>query len=86
MGVATVSFRRCIFDSPTFGKDGRHRAWRVVFGLEVDGVNYQDISVEVSELRDPEIKERTKSFPELHEYDGPLNFEVLRASIEFYLR
>ena len=86
MGVATVSFRKCVFNSPPSEKDGTQRNSQVIFDLEVDGVHYQGISADVSYLLDPEITKRSTLIPELHGYDSLLNHEVLQASIEFYLR
>jgi hypothetical protein len=66
--------------------DDERVASRVFFNLDIDGDNYEDVYVEVRELPKSGVHERFLQISELHGYEGQLNYEVLRGSIEFYFR
>jgi hypothetical protein len=84
MGVVTVAFRKCVINSHTYGVDDDSVASRVIFDLDIDGDNYKNVYVEVREFTMPGFHETPLEISELHGYEGPLNYEVLRGSIEFY--
>jgi len=84
MGVATVAFRKCVINSQTYGVDDDSVGSRVFFDLDIDGDNYKDVYVEVREVPKSGTHQKPLEISELHGYEGPLNYEVLWGSIEFY--
>ena len=86
MGVATVSFHKYVLNSESDGSQDGRLASRVIFDLDIDGKNYKDVYVMVSELPNSGNHGRLFEISQIHGYEGPLNYEVLKGSIEFYLR
>ena len=86
MGVVTVTFRRCLANSPLLGSQDGCASSRVLFDLDIDGKNYQEVYVDVREAGESETHDSALEISELHGYEGPLNYEVLRGSIEFFYR
>jgi len=86
MPVATVTFRRCIINSPEFWSDDDHVGSRVFFDLSVEGEEFKDLFVDVRQLLD----DGTESQPLLvslpQGYDGPFNMPVFQGLVEFYYR
>jgi hypothetical protein len=86
MRVATVAFRQCVINPEIDGSLHEPEAPRVIFDLNIDGDHYTDLYVEVREGPKAGPNESPLEISELHGYEGPLNYEVLRGSIEFYFR
>lgn len=86
MGVVTVTFRKCLANSPLLESQDRCLNSRVLFDLDINGKNYQEVYVDVREVGESETQESALEISELHGYEGPLNYEVLRGSIEFFYR
>ena len=84
--VAKVAFRKCILNPPAERANTGCGPSRVVFDLDVDGQCYTNVYVEVHPSPAPETPNTPLEISELHGYNGPMNFEVLRGSIEFYAR
>lgn len=58
----------------------------IIFDLDIEGDIYKDVYVEVSEEPKSGPDGKALVISKLHGYAGPLNYEVLRGSIEFYFR
>ena len=71
-------------NSQEYGGDSAHVASRVFFDLDVEGESYPNLSVDVRQSVDPQSEKARLEISELHGYDGPLNYEVFRGSLEFY--
>ena len=86
MLIATVAFRRCIFNSPEFGSDDDHVGSRVFFDLSVGEEAYANLYVDLRQL----VREGAEQDPLLithpANYSGPFNFPVFQGLVEFYYR
>ncbi len=86
MPIATVAFRRCIFNSPEYGSDDDHVGSRVFFDLDLEGEGYANLHVDVRQL----VREGAENEPLLvtrpQGYEGPFNFPVFQGLVEFYYR
>ena len=86
MLIATVAFRRCIFNSPEFGSDDDHVGSRVFFDLSVGEEAYANLYVDLRQL----VREGAEQEPLLithpANYSGPFNFPVFQGLVEFYYR
>ena len=84
MRVATVAFRKCVINPEIDGSPHESETARVILDLDINGYHYTDLYVEVREVTKSGPNESPLEISELHGYEGPLNYEVLRGSIEFY--
>jgi len=86
MPVATIAFRRCIVNSPTYGSDEDHVGSRVIFDLQLEDSAFANLCVDVRQL----VREGAENDPLLvsrpEGYSGPFNFQVFRCLVEFYYR
>jgi len=86
MLIATVAFRRCIFNSPEFGSDEDHVGSRVFFDLSVAEETYANLHVDLRQL----VRDGAEQEPLLitypANYSGPFNFPVFQGLVEFYYR
>jgi len=86
MALATVTFRRCIMNSPECEGDDRHMGSRIFFDLDVDGTPhpnlYSDITQPIGLGAETEFLEVTQP----QGYVGPINFPVFQGLVEFYYR
>lgn len=86
MVTATVTFRRCIMNSPEHGLDDDHVGARVYFDLDIEGHHHQNLYADVRQpigLRaEHEFLEVTRPYG----YHGPFNFPVFQGLVEFYYR
>ena len=86
MAAATLTFRRCIVNSPEYGGDEKHLGSRVYFDLDVEGQEhpnlYADIRQPIGFGSEAEFVEVTEPYG----YAGPLNVPVFQGLVEFYYR
>ncbi|KAF0193263.1 MAG: hypothetical protein FD165_366 [Gammaproteobacteria bacterium] len=83
MGLATVTFRRCIQNSKDAGSSEKHIASRIYFDLELDGHHHTDICVDV---KHPSGKTSPLEVSLPHGYTGPGEFEELRDAAAAYYK
>ncbi len=83
MAIATVTFRRCLVNSSEAGKDKAQIGSRVFFDLNVGGLEFVDVYVDVQENREGDAPLLVTP---LQGYDGPLNLQVFQGLVEFYYR
>ncbi len=86
MATATLTFRRCIVNSPAYGGDETHLGSRVYFDLALEGHEhlelYADIRQSIGFGSEGEFLQITPP----HGYAGPLNLPVFQGLVEFYYR
>ena len=83
MAIATVTFRRCLVNTPEAGSDEGHVGSRVFFDLNVEGREFVDVHVDVRAAREGDAP-LCVTTPQ--GYDGPLNLQVFQGLVEFYYR
>lgn len=86
MAIATVTFRSCIVNEPAARTDDQTMGSRVYFALVVDGRQYSDLYVDVQEPLGMTADQQPLKVTAPQGYDGPFNFPVFRASLEFYYK
>lgn len=86
MAIATVTFRSCIVNQKAAGTDDHTMGSRVYFDLDIDGRQYSDLYVDVWEPLGMTTDQALLQVTAPQGYDGPFNFPVFRASLEFYYR
>ena len=86
MPIATLAFRRCVVNSPSYGSDEEHVITRIFFDLQIGDAAYANLSVDVRQL----VREGAETEPLLvsrpEGYEGPLNVSVFNGLVEFYYR
>ncbi|MDT7041435.1 hypothetical protein [Candidatus Nitronereus thalassa] len=86
MPIATMAFRRCVVNSPSYGSDEEHVITRIFFDLQVRDAAYANLCVDVRQL----VREGAETEPLLvsrpEGYEGPLNIPVFQGLVEFYYR
>lgn len=83
MGLATVTFRRCIQNSRDAGSDEKHIASRIYFDLELDGHHHTDICLDV---KHPSGAHSPLEVSLPQGYTGPGEFAELRDAAAYYKR
>ncbi len=86
MATATLTFRRCVMNSPEAGADDRHVGARVYFDLDVEGRQHADLFADVREPIGIESREAFLEVTTPYNYSGPLNIPVFQGLVEFYYR
>jgi len=86
MLIATVAFRRCIFNSPEFGSDEDHVGSRVFFDLSVADEGYANLCVDIRQLVRAGAEREPLLVTHPSNYSGPFNFQVFQGLVEFYYR
>lgn len=83
MAIATVTFRRCLVNTPEAGSNEMQIGSRVFFDLTVEGQEFVDVYADVQANR---TGDAPLSVTPPQGYDGPLNFQVFQGLVEFYYR
>lgn len=83
MAVATVTFRRCLVNTPEAGSDERYVGSRIFFDLNIEGQEFVDVYADVRADREGDSP---LSVTPPQGYDGPLNLQVFQGLVEFYYR
>ena len=83
MAIATVTFRRCLMNTPEAGSDEGHVGSRVFFDLSIEGQEFVDVYADVQADREGDLP---LSVTPPRGYDGPLNLQVFQGLVEFYFR
>ena len=86
MATATVAFRKCVINSPEVDGDENHLASRIYFDLDIDEEGHANAYVDVRQSLVPGLEDEPLEISAIHGYEGPLNFEVFRGSVELYFR
>ena len=84
MAVATVTFRRCLVNTPEAGNNEAQTGSRVFFDLNIEGQEFVDLYVDVTQAN--REGEAPLLVTPLQGYDGPLNLQVFQGLVEFYYR
>ena len=83
MAIATVTFRRCLMNTPEAGSDEGRVGSRVFFDLNIEGREFVDVYADVRADREGNSP---LSVTPPRGYDGPLNLQVFQGLVEFYYR
>ena len=86
MATATLTFRRCVMNSPEAGTDDRHLGTRVYFDLDIEGRQHPNLFADVREPIGLASHEEFLEVTTPHNYSGPLNVPVFQGLVEFYYR
>lgn len=86
MAMATVTFRRCIVNSPEYGGDAQHLGSRIYFDLDIDGHEHPNLYADVKQAIGVAADEEFLEVTEPQGYTGPLNLPVFEGLVEFYYR
>ena len=84
MAVATVVFRKCILNPREFGSDESHVGCRVIFDLELSGVRYPGLSVDLKQPVGQTVSAAHVDALWPDGYQGPFNFPVFQELLRFY--
>lgn len=84
MAVATVTFRRCLVNTPEAGNNEAQTGSRVFFDLNIGGQEFVDLYVDVAQVNREGEAPLLVTTPQ--GYDGPLNLHVFQGLVEFYYR
>ena len=86
MAVATVTFRRCLVNTPEAVGHEAQAGSRVFFDLNIEGQEFLDLYVDVTQANREEDEHAPLLVTPPQGYDGPLNLQVLQGLVEFYYR
>ncbi len=86
MATATLTFRRCVMNSPETEADDHHVGARVYFDLDVEGRQHANLFADVREPIGVASHEEFLEVSTPHNYSGPLNVPVFQGLVEFYYR
>ena len=84
MAIATVTFRRCLVNSPESGSDEVRVGSRVFFDLNVGGQEFVDAYADVTRADREGSEHAPLVVTAPRGYDGPLNHPVFQGLVEFY--
>lgn len=86
MGVATVTFRKCIQDSQEFGSDDEHMVSRIFFDLDLNDQVYRDLYVDAKQTVGGNFEDTPLEISAPRGYTGPFNHQAFRDAVETYYR
>lgn len=86
MPTATVTFRRCVMNSPESPGNAQYLGSRVYFDLDIEGQRHPNLSADVRQPLGPGAEEDFLQVTEPHGYTGPINLPVFQGLVEFYYR
>ena len=86
MATATLTFRRCVMNSPEYGGDEKHLGSRVYFDLDVEGHKHPNLHADIRQPIGVGSEAEFLDVTEPYGYAGPLNLPVFQGLVEFYYR
>ena len=86
MAKAKLTFHRCIQDSQDYGSDDEHMVSRVFFTLDVAGRQHPDLHADIKQAVGSSFETGPIEVGSPQGYDGPINYEEFRNSVEQYYR
>lgn len=86
MVMVKITFHKCIQDSQDYGSDEEHMISRVFFSLEIEGQKYENLHVDIKQVVGSNYESSPIEVCRPQGYQGPLNYEAFRNSVEEYYR
>ena len=86
MTNARVTFKRLVQDSQEYGSNDEHMVSRTFFDLNVNNVEYQNLSVDIKQMVGSDFETSPLEISKPTGYEGPFNHQAFRDAVEKYYR
>lgn len=85
MGIAKLTFHKCIQDSQDYGSNDEYMVSRVFFTLEIGDKKF-DLHADIKQTVGSSYEKGTIEVSAPKGYSGPFNYEAFRDATEKYYR